>query len=133
MERSELSGFRERKKKQTLALMEVDKLTRELADAVERGDQVSMELIINMRRDPLRELQEIEEDVRRRLLELPPEDAARMDELLGGAEPDSEAERPLAEQVGRYRRLLKSVSDMDETISVRMGGKRSFYKKFRRA
>lgn len=131
MEQSDIKEFLERKKKQTVKLIEASELTKELAQAVNRGDKVSIQMILNMRHDPLRELQEMEQHIQDRLLELPQPDAVRMNELLKGAEPVSEQEKPLADQVGQYRRLLEAVAALDEQLSVRLGGKRSFYKKFR--
>ena len=51
--------------------------------------------------------------------------------MLRGAEAASEEEKPLVEQVTQFRRLLDSVTAMDKQLSVRLGGKQSFYKKLR--
>lgn len=126
-----LEEFRGRKKRQTMKLVEVSELTKELIQTVGRRDPVSVRMLVRMRNDPLRELQEMEESTRKRLGDLPPEDASRMADILRGAEAASEEEKPLCEQVGQYRRLLNAVLDLDEHLSVRLGGKHSFYKKFR--
>ena len=124
----ELTG---RKKQQTIKLIEVADVTRRIAEAVERRDAVSAEMILAEREEPVRALREQEEGIRAYLLELPEEEAARMHTLLRGGEPETEEEKLLAEQTAQFRRLLDSVMAMDEQLSVRLGGNQSFYKKFR--
>ena len=58
-------------------------------------------------------------------------DFLRAAELLRGAPPENPDEIPLSEQVRQYRRLLESTIEMDRRLSIRIGGERSFYKKFR--
>ena len=111
--------------------MEVSELTRQILVAAERRDQVSVEMLLSMREDPVKRVGELDAECREYLRTLPQEDAIRAAELLNGAPPDNPDEIQLYEQLGQYRRLLESVVEMDRRLSVRMGGERSFYKKFR--
>ena len=131
MGKPELEELRRRKKDQTVKLIEVADVTRQIAEAVERGDPMAAQVLLGEREAPVRALRELEEGVRAYLLERPEAEAARLSELLKGAEPVSEEEKPLAEQVAQFRRLLDSVTAMDKQLSLRLGGSRSFYKKFR--
>ena len=129
--RSELEELRARKKTQFVKLLEVSDATKRMAEAVDRRDEVSANLLLAERERPLLELTELEESIRAYLLTLPEERAVRAGELLNGAAAEAEEELPLAEQVAQYRRLLSSTQDRDRELSLRLGGSRSLYRKFR--
>ena len=97
-------------------LSEFEDLTRQLGEALDRRDEISVQMLLNMRGEPANQLQEADGQLRRRLLELPEEDAIRARELLEGGEQQGPAE---------------AAREMDKHISVRMGGNKSFYKKYR--
>ena len=131
MERPELEELCQREKAQTLRLMEVSDLTRQIAQAAARNDQVSVTMLLSMREEPLQRLREMRNSLQEFLLRLPEPSAIRARELLDGAEAASEEEQPLCQQAGQFRRLLESVMALDRQVSLRMGGKRSFYRTFR--
>ncbi len=101
-------------------LAEFEDITLELAQAVDRRDEVSVQMLLNMREDPANQLQEINSGLRARLMELPEEEAIRARELLEGAP-----------QAAPEEELLRRCQDLDRRISTRIDGKRSFYNKFR--
>ncbi len=131
MGKLELEELCKRKKSQTVKLIEAADVTRRIAEAVDRGDSVAAQMMLGEREEPVRQLKELEEGIRAYLLDLPEQDAVRLNELLGGGEPESEDEKALAEQVAQFRRILDSVIALDKQLSLRMGGSQSFYKKFR--
>ncbi|MBE7005207.1 MAG: hypothetical protein E7425_13200 [Ruminococcaceae bacterium] len=132
MGKHELDELRKRKKDEVVKLIEVADLTRQVAEAVERGDTVAAQMLLTEREQPVRELSEMEKGIREYVLDVPEAEAIRLDELLRGGEAVSEEEKPLAEQIAQFRRILSSVRSLDEQLSVRMGGNQSFYKKFRK-
>ena len=111
--------------------MEVADLTRQILLAAEHRDQISVTMLLSMREEPVKRLEEVEASCRALVENLPQSDAIRAAELLNGAQPENADEIQLYEQVGQYRRLLESTVEMDRRLSIRMGGERSFYKKFR--
>ena len=127
----ELEELRRRKREQTVKLMEVSDLTRELSEALDRRDQVAAQMLLSMREAPLRQMLEIDEGIRTYLLGLPEEEAIRCTEILEGYEAEDGDEAPLCDQVDRYLNLLDAVVEADKRISLRLGGNRSFYKTFR--
>lgn len=131
MGKRELEELCKRKKDETVKLIEVADVTRRIAEAVERRDEMSARMLIDEREDPVRELRELEEGIRTYLLEVPETEAIRLNELLRGGEPETEDEKPLAEQTAQFRRILESVAGVDKQLSLRLGGSQSFYKKFR--
>ncbi len=131
MGKLELEELRKRKKDQTLKLIEVADVTRQVAEAVERGDLVAAQMMLGERDEPVRGLRELEEGIRAYVLERPEQEAIRLNELLNGGDPETPDEKEFAEQVAQFRRILDSVLSLDKQLSVRMGGSQSFYKKFR--
>jgi len=128
----ELEELRKRKKDEVVKLIEVADVTRQVAEAVERNDAVAAQMLLNEREQPVRALKEMEEELRAYIVEQPEAEAIRLNELMRGAEAETDEEKPLVEQVAQFRWLLASVQAMDEQLSVRMGGNQSYYKKFRK-
>lgn len=112
-------------------LSEFEDLTRQLGEALDRRDEVSVQMLLNMRGEPANQLQEADQQLRQRLMELPEDDAIRAREILEGGEQQSPEEAALCGQVKQNRRLLQRCREIDKKISVRMGGNRSFYNKYR--
>ena len=131
MEYLELEELRKRKRSQMAALSEVEDLTRQLAAALDRRDEVSVQMLLNMREEPIRRLQELDDGIRNYLENLPPEHAVQGAALMQGGEAQDPVEIPLCEDVARFRRLLSSVVEIDKRFNLRLGNDRSFYKTFR--
>ena len=131
METPVIEELRQRKKVQTVRLMEITDLTQQLAQALNRRDEISVTVLLSMREEPLRRLQELDMGIRTYLQRLPEASATRAAELLNGGAAQFPDETPLCEQVAQYRRLLTSAIELDRQVSIRMGGNRSFYKTFR--
>lgn len=110
-------------------LNETMDLTTQLAENLERNDQVSARIILAMRQDPILHLAEVDQACKLRREDLDPEDRERVAALLKGAEPRSGEERAFLEQAGRTRRLLERVVELDRRVSIRLAGEDSFYKK----
>ena len=104
---------------------------RQLAEALDRRDEISVQMLLNMRAEPANQLQEADRQLRSRLLELPEEDAIRAREILEGGEQHGSEEAALCGQVKQNQRLLQRCREMDKQVSIRMGGNKSFYKKYR--
>lgn len=110
-------------------LSEVLDLTQQLAESLERNDQVSARMILAMRQDPVLHLGEIDQACKARLRDLPQEDRERVSALNKGAQAHGSEESAFLEQAGRTRRLLERVVELDRRVSIRMAGENSFYKK----
>lgn len=115
----------ERKKYNYLG--EVMDLTEQMAQTLDRNDQVSVRMLLAMRQDPILHLEEVGRTGSARRGSLSEEDQERVAALLAGAEPHSNEERIFLDQVGKTRRLLERVVELDRRISLRMAGDHSFY------
>ncbi len=129
MGKSDLAELCQWKKRQMLKLMEVSDLTEQLVQAVERKDQVSVGMLLSMRRDPIRQAQELETMIQEHLKTLRSEEAARFSELLNGDPARTGEEEPLADQVAQNRRILEQIRQTDARARVKVGGKQSLYAK----
>ena len=119
-----------RKRAQMLRLHEVYELTRQIAEAADRRDELSIEMLLGEREIPLRAAYETAAQIREELENLPEAEAARLDALLRGEDAGTEEEAELADQVTQYRRLVGAIIETDKRLSLRLGGKGSFYEKF---
>ena len=127
MLKDELETLRLKQSSEYLKLLEVVKLTEDLAQAIDRRDEVSVRILLTERETVLLQLQEMDVAVRDCLLSQPEADAIRLSALLNGAEPQNPDEEALSAQVTKKQQLLKKINLMDQRISTRLGGKRSFY------
>ena len=111
-------------------LNEVLDLTEQIGQAADRNDQVAMRMLVAMRQDPILSLAEVDDTAKTRLEGLDREERERLEELRSGADQArNDAERTFLEQSGRTRRLLERVVELDRRLSIRLGGKNSFYSK----
>jgi len=110
-------------------LTELQDLTRQIGETLDRNDQVSTRMLVAMRQDPLRHLEEVDGGEKARLSILTEEDRERVKALSRGEETGDENERVFREQAGKTRRLLEQVVELDRRVSLRMAGERSFYHK----
>ena len=65
-------------------LTEVQDVTRQLAESLDRNDQVSTRMLIAMRQDPIRQLAEVDSSEKARLNALTEEDRSRAEALRRG-------------------------------------------------
>ncbi len=131
MESRELQNLCDWKRRQAKCLLEIGQLTDQLADALGRRDQVSVDMLLAMRQEPIGKAQELDEGIKSYLLTLSEEDAIRCSELLGGGEGETPEEKTLAKVSAQNRRTLERIREVDRRISLQVGGRRSFYESYR--
>ena len=129
MQQNDLMDLLMLEKKIYNSLNEVQDLTQQLTEALDRQDQVSVRRLLEMRQEPIDIIEETQSRLLERQIALGGEDAARLRALLQGGAPARQAEQPLADQIAANRRLLGKVVEQDRRLSQRLGGKSSFYQK----
>ena len=103
-------------------------ITQELAEAVEREDQVSVRLLLSSRQMPLLELQELDAAMDLKRCELSGADEAAFDRLVTRRGPaEDPAEQELADQLARNRRVLEQLTALDRRVSEKLCRERSVY------
>ncbi len=110
------------------ALNEALDLTRQLADAADRNDEVAAQLLVSMRQEPTDKLAGAHQALDQQRQALSEPDAARLCALLQGAEAETEGEAALASQVGLNKRVLKQLVDLDQVVNRKLAREKSVYK-----
>ena len=112
------------------ALTEVMELTQDLSDAVQRQDQVTVQMFLSMRQEPINQLKEYRSLQRKRCASLPEEESAALWKVLTGKGADGTGQlQDLEKVVGQNQSLLERIQQADRQVSVRLGGKKSFHSK----
>lgn len=109
---------------------EIEDLTKELAEAMDRDDQVSIGMVLKMRGQTMAE---VDNAVRERglVLNAAGESKERLQKLTTGQEiPDmTEAEERILRLFESRRLILERTVGLDQKISTRLAGEKSFYSK----
>ena len=109
-------------------LSELEELTQELSQAVNRGDKVSIQMFLSMRRDPLNQMARHQAALRRQYAGLPGKDARLLRALLEDPSPPACAgSEELVRQAARNRSILERIVRTDRQISQRLAGTSAFY------
>lgn len=108
-------------------LNEVQDLSLQLAEAIDRDDRVSVEMLTGMRREPIDKLVSAEDVLADLAAALPPEEGGRLLALLKGAPAQAEEEKTLAELVGSNRRRLEQVLSLDKRLNQKLTRENSVY------
>ena len=96
MESSALMNIHVQLKRIYTALNETYDLTRQLADAVDRNDQVTVQMLVAMRQEPVEKLRRGQQVLDQLKAALPPEAQGPMEELLKGTGTPAPEEAALA-------------------------------------
>lgn len=112
-------------------LNELWDLTQQLGQSIDRNDQVSTQMLIAMREEPLGKLQAADQALRDQLEALPNRDTARqLAAMLNGgqpAEPSQQSQVMLCDQVASNNRRLKQIKELDKALNQRLGRENSAY------
>ena len=109
------------------ALSEVQDITRELLDAVDRQDQVSVRLFLSMRQEQINQLRDQKELLKKQCGGLPKEEGDLLRQSLSGKKRGGVEGEALSLQVERNRALLERTLQADKALSRRLAGRESFY------
>jgi hypothetical protein len=133
MEDNELLNAQVQARRMYNLLSEVLDISGQLSEAVDRDDQVSIRMLLNMRMEPLEKLQHARRKLEIQCDALPEEDGLRLASLLNGSPAQSQAEEGLVAQMNSNTRLLRQLVEMDERINRKLTRGRSFYTSERKA
>ena len=108
-------------------LNEVQDLSQQLAEAVDRDDRVSVEMLVAMRREPIDKLVDTEEVLDDLIDALPAGEGERLKAVLAGASAEQDSEKILADLVGANRRRLEQVRALDKVVNRKLTREKSVY------
>ncbi|MBR2894361.1 MAG: hypothetical protein IKC03_01710 [Oscillospiraceae bacterium] len=110
---------------------EVTEISRQLADALDRQDELSMEMILAMRSEPIEKLLITDEALREHLESIEElGDRERVRALLNGdgSVSCSDMEAALSQQAALNGRLHQKLLELDKIISYKIGRDKSIYR-----
>ena len=107
------------------ALGEVEILSRQLAEALDRNDSVAVQMLLAMREEPLLAAHHAR-DILRQMVE-GTDDGGRLRALLNGGAAERSEEKALAAQIAMNERLLQQVQEMDRVLSQKIARNKSVY------
>lgn len=112
-------------------LNELWDLTQQLGQSIDRNDQVSIQMLIAMREEPLGKLEAADQALREQLEALPNRSAAaQLAGMLNGGDavaPEMRSQQMLCEQVASNHRRLQQVMELDRLLNQRLGREKSAY------
>lgn len=112
-------------------LNEVMDISRQLSEAVDRQDEVSIEMIVAMRSDPIDKLIIADRALREHIQALGDgEDSIRFRAMLNGdaSVAQDETENALVAQATANMRLHRRLLELDEILSKKIGREKSIYR-----
>ena len=127
MTASQLLDAQVQEKRRYALLSELFDLTKQLAEAVDRDDEIATRMLLSMREEPLEKMRQVEENLTRQRAALAEEDGRRLEELLSGAPARRQEENALSEQVGANRRLLGQLVELDKRVNKKVTREKSVY------
>ena len=108
-------------------LTEVQDLTLQMAQSLDRNDAVATQMLLDMRQAPLQKMAQAREALLLQLEELNQEDSARLRSILNGGTAISPEEKRLADQVAMNSRLMQQVQALDRQVNQKITRDKSIY------
>ena len=103
-------------KKRYSLLTQIDDLTQQMSDALNRDDEVSFQMLLSMRQEPILYLKESDKILLNLKSELSQNIVKRWQELENNAEPIGQEETLFKQQINQNRRLLERLVPFDNRI-----------------
>lgn len=113
-------------------VVELERLTKELGDALSRNDQESAQLIVKMRQDEMEAAVQVKQEIQMLLQTTSEKEREELKGWLEGRcekEPDSYEGKKIAEIGGMLTQALNRTISIDRVINKKIAGKDSFYQK----
>jgi len=102
-------------------------LSNQLAQAVDREDEISVAMLLSMRQEPIEKLKAADAVLRNQKEHLSAEDWQRLAELLNGGAPTRPEEEKLAEFTAANRRIQARILEVDRAVSLKLARGQSIY------
>ena len=110
-------------------MVEIERVTKEMADALSRNDQESAQLLMKMRQDELDRFLESKREIQM-LIEVGGEDKEKLRSWLNAEskyQPEAFGEKKILELSTQLQQVLKRTIDVDKVFNSRVAGKDSYY------
>jgi hypothetical protein len=109
---------------------EIERITRDIAEALSRNDRTSVQILLGMRQEEMDKVDLNERNIRHLLSFVSSNEATRIAELIKGSQeylPDNPLMKTIGEKGNSIHMLLQRTIELDRHISIRLAGKDSYY------
>lgn len=127
-----LSEILRRVQRNCVRMVEIERLTKELGDALSRNDQESAQLLMKMRQDEMERVSEIREEIRLLIQSAEVREGTKLRSWLAGEDtyqPDSFEAGKIIEFSKQISLVLNRTISIDKVINQKLAGKDSYYQK----
>ncbi len=112
-------------------IVEIERVTKELGDALSRNDQEAAQLLVKMRQDELEKAGEIKQEIWLLLQAASGEDREKIRSWLSGEskyEPESFEAGKIIDLSGQIAQVINRAISIDKAINLKLAGKDSYYR-----
>lgn len=127
-----LSEILRRVQRNCVRMVEIERLTKELGDALSRNDQESAQLLMKMRQDEMERVSEIREEIRLLIQSAEVREGTKLRSWLAGEDtyqPDCFEAGKIIEFSKQIALVLNRTISIDKVINQKLAGKDSYYQK----
>ena len=125
MEQSRLKEAQVQARRIYNALGEVESLSEQIAEALDRNDPVAVKVLLAMREEPILAAHHARDILRQMVADT--DDGGRLRALLNGAAAETAEESGLASQIAMNERLLTHIQELDRVLSQKIAWEKSVY------
>jgi Tfp pilus assembly protein PilX len=130
MEQQKVMDALVQSKRMNRYLTETFDLTQQLAEALDREDEVTVKMLFNMRAESIEHTKEADAALRELCHTMPTDqDKQRLRALLAGGASEDTFEKQLSEQSMSNKRRLSQIQELDKRISMKLAREKSAYHK----
>ena len=127
-----LSEILRRVQRNCVRMVEIERLTKDMADSLSRNDKESVELLLKMRGEEMDQASTSKHEIQTILEAMDGEDQKKLRSWLNGEngkkyEPDSFESRKIAELSSQTQQVLSRTINLDKVLNSKVAGKESFY------
>lgn len=125
-----LSEILKRVQRNYVHMVEIERLTKDMAESFSRNDKESVELLLRMRGDEMERAGDIKREIQFLLEALESEEQEKCRSWLNADkkhEPDSFEAGKIAELSGQTQQVLNRTISLDKVLNSKVAGKESYY------
>jgi hypothetical protein len=111
------------------SLQEVWELSQQIGEALDRNDQVTVRMLLNMRAEPIEKAKMDDQELRRFLASIENDkDRQELQSMLNQNSSAGIPEQSLAKQASHNANLLQRIMQLDQRLNQRVAGARVAYR-----
>lgn len=125
-----LSEILRRVQRKYVHMVEIERLTKDMGEALSRNDKESLELLLKMRGEEMDKAGTTKSEIQTIVEALDDEEKEKFNSWLNGKnepEPDCLEARKIAELSGQTQQILNRTINLDKVLNSKVAGNKSYY------